>query len=52
MLSVPILENIVPKLFKLAPTDVLEITDKIKVEIKFDVTITSGQRLRDALKDL
>ena len=52
MLSVPILKNIVPKLYQLAPTDVLEITDKIKVQITFDVSLTSGQRLRDALKRL
>ncbi|MHA1944922.1 MAG: hypothetical protein ACXAC6_10600 [Candidatus Hodarchaeales archaeon] len=52
ILTVPVLKGIVPKLFQLAPTHILQITKNLEVKIDFDISLTSGQRLRDALKRL
>jgi hypothetical protein len=52
LLSVPVLKGIVPKLFQLAPTHILQIAKNLEVKIDFDISLTSGQRLRDALKKL
>lgn len=52
LLSVPVLKEIVPKLFQLAPTNILKITENLEIKISFDVSLTDGQRIRDRLKQL